>query len=175
MRALFLDRDGVINIENEGNYILKLSEFIFDKGAKEAIQKLSKHFDKIIVVTNQRCIGRGLLKEEELQIIHDYMVNAIEKSGGKIDKIYFAPAVDTDDVMRKPNVGMGALAKKDFPDIIFEESVMVGNNLSDMKFGKRLGMKTIFVATTKPFQEMPNDLIDEQYENLSAFANQFKD
>ena len=67
----------------------------------------------------------------------------------RIDEIYYAPDLESDAHHRKPNTGMGLQAKQDFPSIDFSKSVMVGNNFSDMDFGKRLGMKTVFVETTK--------------------------
>lgn len=169
-KALFLDRDGVINEEKNGSYIFSTDEFIFYKDALKAIVKLSECFDYIFVVTNQRGIGRGLMTTENLSEIHDFFIDEVKKAGGKINKIYFAPAMDNSDPLRKPNIGMGLAAKADFPDIDFSKSVMVGNNLSDMQFGKSLKMKTVFLHTTKDKIMLPHDLVDEQFGSLWAFA-----
>lgn len=170
MKALFLDRDGVINKEIEGHYVLSPESFEFYPDVLEALVKLKDHFDLFIIVTNQRCIGRGLLTVEGLSLIHKKMLNVIQEAGGRIDKIYFAPAVEEDNPWRKPNNGMGLQAKEDFPAIDFNQSFMVGNNPSDMKFGKSLGMKTVFLTTTISAFAMPNKLVDFQYNSLAAFA-----
>jgi len=169
-KALFLDRDGVINQEKEGSYIFSVAEFVLYEGALEALAALSSQFDYLFVVTHQRGIGRGLMTEDDLQEIHQHLDRELRAAGGRIDGFYFAPAVDRNDAYRKPNIGMGLAAKADFPDIDFDNSVMVGNNLSDMKFGKSLGMKTIFLYTTLPAFTSAHALIDEQFPSLQAFA-----
>ena len=169
-KALFLDRDGVINVEKDGSYIFTKEEFHFYDGALSAIVELKKCFDYIIVVTNQRGIGRGLMTEAGLNKIHDFLIEEVAEAGGKIDGVYFAPGMHSDNPLRKPNIGMGLAALDDFADIIFTESVMVGNNLSDMEFGKSLKMKTIFLHTTKEEIMLPHPLVDEQYDSLAAFA-----
>jgi histidinol-phosphate phosphatase family protein len=168
--ALFLDRDGVINEEKDGSYIFHKDEFVFYSGAEAALAKLSGQFDYVFIVTNQRGIGRGLMTEAALHEIHDYLTATIELHGGKIHKIYFAPSADSGHSHRKPNTGMALDALNDFPDIEFDKSIMVGNNLSDMKFGKAMGMKTIFLSTTQPAFTLPHELIDEQYDSLKSFA-----
>ena len=173
-KALFLDRDGVINEEKDGSYIFTKEEFHFYDGALAAIVQLKKCFDYIFVVTNQRGIGRKLMTVADLNLIHDFLIEQVKNAGGKIDKIYFAPGMDNDHPLRKPNTGMGLAAQQDFPDIDFSESVMVGNNLSDMKFGKSLTMKTVFLHTTKDKILLPHVLVDEQYESLAAFAEQMR-
>ncbi|WP_118972534.1 D-glycero-alpha-D-manno-heptose-1,7-bisphosphate 7-phosphatase [Taibaiella koreensis] len=172
--ALFLDRDGVINEEKEGSYIFHKDEFVFYPGAVAALVALSGRFDYVFIVTNQRGVGRGYMTEAALLEIHDHLTEAVVAAGGKIDRIYFAPFVDSNHSHRKPNAGMGLDAQKDFPDIDFEQSVMVGNNLSDMQFGKTLGMKTIFLHTTQPAIVLPHPLIDEQYDSLLSWSREAK-
>jgi histidinol-phosphate phosphatase family protein len=169
-KALFLDRDGVINIEQEGSYILHKNDFHFYPGALDAIVKLSSLFDYVIVVTNQRGVGRGIMTEKDLLAIHEYMQQQVIDAGGRMDRIYYATALEDDHTHRKPNTGMALDAQRDFPDINFEQSVMVGNNLSDMKFGKVMGMRTVFLHTTKPPQLLPHPLIDMQYDGLLAWS-----
>ncbi len=171
--ALFLDRDGVINEEKDGSYIFNKEEFVFYEGAVQALVKLSKAFDHVFIVTNQRGIGRGYMTEEALLEIHDHMTEEVVNAGGHINRIYFAPHIDSNHSHRKPNVGMALDAKADFPDIVFEQSVMVGNNFSDMQFGKTLGMKTIFLHTTQPKVTLPHPLIDEQYDSLQSWSKTF--
>lgn len=168
--ALFLDRDGVINEEKEGSYIFHKDEFVFYEGAVEALVSLSKRFDYVFIVTNQRGVGRGYMTEAALLDIHDHLTETVVKAGGHIHRIYFAPYIDSNHSHRKPNTGMGLDAQRDFPDVVFSRSVMVGNNLSDMKFGKTLGMKTVFLHTTQPAFHLPHELIDEQYASLQAWV-----
>lgn len=167
--TLFLDRDGVINHEKNEDYIRKVDEFVFYDNALLALKFLSKRFDKIIVVTNQRGIGKGLMTHEDLTSIHTFLKNEVEQFGGHIDAFYYAPELESEALNRKPNTGMAIAAKKDFPTIDFQKSIMVGNNLSDMEFGKRMGMKTVFLRTTKPEQtQHPN--IDYFHPTLFDFA-----
>lgn len=169
-RALFLDRDGVINEEKDGSYIFSIEEFIWYDGALAALAQLSQQFDCLFIVTNQRGVGRGLMSESALKAIHDFLIEEVEKTGGKIHAVYYATAVDSNHPMRKPNTGMALQALKDFPDIDFTQSVMVGNNISDMQFGRSSGMKTVFLHTTQPAIDLPHPLIDEQYESLAQYA-----
>ncbi len=168
--TLFLDRDGVINEEAVGSYITCWPEFRFCGGALDAIQRLSAIFGKVIVVTNQRGVGRGIMTMETLREIHLNMNNQVRESGGRIDKIYAATAVNDEDHNRKPNTGMGLQSREDFPEIDFRKSIMVGNSLSDMEFGKRLGMHTVFLTTKSGPYEDKEELIDEQFPDLCAWS-----
>jgi histidinol-phosphate phosphatase family protein len=145
--TLFIDRDGVINHEKHLDYIHTWDEFKFYDGVKEAMEIFSKKFAYIIMITNQRGIAKGLTKLEDLQLIHKNMLQEIEDAGGRIDKIYFCS--DMESPNRKPNPGMGLQAIKDFPEIDLSKSIMIGNTLSDMKFGRNLGVAVnIFLPTT---------------------------
>jgi len=168
--TLFLDRDGVVNKEIIGSYVTTPAEFEFCENVPEAITCLSEIFGKIIVVTNQRGVGRGLMSLDTLREIHSEMRNSISAAGGRIDKVYAATAVNDDDHNRKPNVGMALQAKEDFPQIDFHKSVIVGNSLSDMEFGKKLGMRTVFLTTKHGPFELPHDLIDVQFASLQEWA-----
>ena len=143
--TLFLDRDGVINKHRLNDYVKEWSEFEFLPKVKEAFSILAGYFKLIIVVTNQRGVGKGLMTESELQEIHKRMVSAIAKSGGRIDAVYFCTDTNHDSPNRKPNVGMALQAQKDFPEIVFEKSIMIGDSSSDMEFGEKLGMKSYLV------------------------------
>lgn len=168
--TLFLDRDGVINIESVGSYITSWDEFKFHDGVLDSLRSLSHLFGNIIVVSNQRGVGRGIMSMDSLRDINVKMRAAIAEHGGRIDKIYAATAVADDDRNRKPNPGMGLQAQEDFPVIDFKRSVMIGNSLSDMEFGKRLNMRTVFLTTKHEPFSLPHDLIDEQYSSLYAWA-----
>ncbi len=168
--TLFLDRDGVINHEKYDDYIHNWEEFEFYEGVKEAIAVFAGKFNRIIVITNQRGIGKGLTQLVELERIHKNMKTEIEMAGGKIDAVYFCPDVDDSSPNRKPNPGMGLQAVKDFPDIDLAKSIMIGNTKSDMQFGRNLGVKTIFLPTTRPDVDLNDSSIDAVYHSLSAFA-----
>jgi D-glycero-D-manno-heptose 1,7-bisphosphate phosphatase len=172
--TLFLDRDGVINEEIEGTYVTGWKEFRFYKGSVEAIAALGKIFGNIIVVTNQRGVGKGIMSMEDLKEIHRNMLEGVTQQGGRIDRIYSCTAVENEDNNRKPNTGMALQAREDFQDIDFRKSVMVGNNLSDMLFGKRMAMHTVFLSTTKDPYVLPHELIDEQFESLKLWSDSIK-
>ncbi|MCL6523842.1 MAG: HAD-IIIA family hydrolase [Thermoflavifilum sp.] len=170
--TLFLDRDGVINVEKKESYVLSWDEFVFAPGALEALGMLNEVFGHIVVVTNQRCIGKGLLTVQQLDDIHRCMVKTIETHGGRIDRIYFCPDLDDDSPCRKPQTGMAWQARRDFPDIQFHRSVMVGNHFSDMMFGKQLGMYTVWIGsdTCEEMPQLPHPLIDACYPSLYDWA-----
>jgi histidinol-phosphate phosphatase family protein len=172
--TLFLDRDGVINDEIVGSYVTEWNEFQFCEGALDALKTLGEIFGHIVIVTNQRGVGRGIMSFESLKDISTRMTGAIAEHGGRIDKVYACTAVADTDHNRKPNTGMASQAKEDFPQIDFRRSVMVGNSLSDMEFGKRLAMHTVFLTTKHAPHQLPHDLIDEQYSSLIAWTKTIK-
>ncbi|MEI2737649.1 MAG: HAD family hydrolase [Chitinophagaceae bacterium] len=168
--TLFIDRDGVINHEKKEDYILNWREFKFYDGVREAFKKLSEKFGKIIVVTNQRGVGKGLMTEAELSSVHQHMKKQIENAGGRIDKIYYCTSLDNDHPNRKPNPGMALQAKADFPFIDFAKSIIIGNKPSDMLFGRNAGIHTVFVASTHPETAFPHPDIDLRFNSLPDFA-----
>jgi histidinol-phosphate phosphatase family protein len=168
--TLFLDRDGVINEEVVGEYVLHWDGFLFTNGALEAFKIFSEKFGRIIVVTNQRGVGKGLMTEDDLLHIHNEMQKQVEHAGGKIDKIYYCTDVDDNCFNRKPNPGMALEAAKEFPSIDFSKSIIAGNKNSDMLFGRAAGMFTVFIASTNPQQPFPHPNIDLLFPSLVAFA-----
>ncbi len=169
--TLFVDRDGVINHEKHQDYIHTWDEFVFYEGVQEAIAVFANRFSHIIVVTNQKGIGKGVTKLDDLQLIHANMISEIEKAGGRIDAVYFCPDLDDESPNRKPNPGMGLQAIKDFPEIDLNKAIMVGNTLSDMQFGRNLGVQTIFLPTTRPEVDLNDERIDGVFNSLIDFAN----
>lgn len=170
--TLFLDRDGVINKRIPGQYIQSWEAFEFLEGVLQAIPIFNQFFKKTVIVTNQQGIGKKLMTVAELDQVHQQMLEAIKKSGGNIDNIYYCPSLAAQNTpCRKPNTGMALDAQNDFPEIIFKKSVMIGDSISDMEFGLSLGMKTVFV-TTKPedFDKSLSLPIDYRYPNLLDFA-----
>ena len=172
--TLFLDRDGVINEERLGKYVLNWSEFVFSEGVLHAFKILGESFGRIIIVTNQRGVEKALMTEEDLHHIHREMIREVAAAGGRIDAIYFCTSKDNTAFNRKPNPGMALQAFRDFPDIDPARSIMVGNKPSDMQFGRAAGLFTVFVATTNPHEPHPHPDVDLRFSNLSAFTNALK-
>ncbi len=170
--TLFLDRDGVINHEKANDYIHTWSEFTFYDGVLEAMAIFAKKFKHIVVVTNQRGIGKGVTKEEDLLFLHKKMKATVEENGGRIDAIYYCKDFDLNSLCRKPNTGMGLQAVKDIPTINLTKALMIGNTFSDMQFGKNMGIQTIFLPTTRPEVDLKNGTIDAVYPSLISFARE---
>ena len=168
--TLFLDRDGVINYEKENAYILNWSEFEFYPGVTEGIRLLAKKFNTIVVISNQRGVGRGLMTENDLLDIQRRMKLKIEEDGGRIDKIYYCTATGVKHFCRKPNPGMALQAAKDFPSIDLSKTIMVGNKPGDMQFGRNAGTYTVYLKTTHPEQPLPHPDIDLAFDSLLDFA-----
>ncbi|HXB92921.1 MAG TPA: HAD-IIIA family hydrolase [Puia sp.] len=168
--TLFLDRDGVINEEKHNSYIFHYGEFAFYDRAKEALRILAQKFGRIVIVTNQRGVGKGMMTAADLQDIHEKMIGAIVLEGGRIDRVYYADSLQDDHPHRKPQTGMALAAQNDFPEIDFFRAVMVGNNISDMEFGRNAGMYTVFLRTTQPDLILPHPSIDLAFNTLYDFA-----
>ncbi len=169
--TLFLDRDGVINKELRDDYVTRWEDFIFEDGALNAIAKLSEMFGRIIIVTNQRGIGINKMTEDDLNAIHQQMQYEIQNAGGKIDAIYYAPSADRSDIRRKPNPTMAFESKNNFPEIDLTKSIIVGNSISDMEFGRNSGMKTIYIDEKKKFGGIKTEVMDEIHNSLRDWTN----
>ncbi len=151
-KCIFLDRDGNINVEVD--YLHKKEDFAFVKGADEAIKIFNKLGYLVVVVTNQSGIARGYYTEEDLIKLHVHMDKELDKIGAKVDGYYYCPHHPIKGIgkykincnCRKPELGMFLNAKKDF-DIDFENSIIVGDKLSDVEAGLRLGMESVLVRS----------------------------
>jgi len=171
--SLFCDRDGVINHRLIGDYIKKWKEFEFLPGVLESFNLLSQIFGKIFIVTNQQGIGKGLMTDNDLTIIHDQMVSAIKSYGGRIDKIYYSPYREEEkSVFRKPGPGLARKAKIDFSEIEFENSIMVGDSITDMQFGRNAEMKTVFISKDEDYINEYRELIDFVFPDLLSFTKE---
>lgn len=166
--TLFLDRDGVINKRLIGDYVKTIDEFEFLPGVPEAIAKFNQQFARVLVVTNQQGIGKGLMSHEDLDNIHDHMQQKLADFDARIDKFYYCSMLASDkNNCRKPNPAMGLWAKKDFPEIDFSKSIMVGDSISDLEFGHSLGMTTVFISGEKK----ENIFTDFRTTTLAGFAS----
>lgn len=144
-KALFLDRDGVVNIDH--GYVHKISDFDFIDGVFDLALRATKFGYLIIVVTNQAGIGRGLYTEDNFYTLTKWMCRKFELIGVTIDRVYFSPFHPTaglgkylkDDFSRKPNPGMILEAELDF-NIDLEASILIGDKISDIKAGLSAGI-----------------------------------
>lgn len=168
--TLFIDRDGVVNEEKHEDYIHHWDEFRFYKNVKEAFAIFNRAFGTIIMVTNQRGVAKGITKQSDLDTIHQNMIQEIELAGGRINRVYVCTEMESEN--RKPNPGMGLQAIKDFPEIDLKKSIMIGNTMSDMEFGRNLGVAiNIFLPTTRKEVDLKSDKIDFVFNDLMEVAN----
>ncbi len=142
-KAVFLDRDGVINHKaSEGEYVTRWEDFHFLPGVADGIALLNRAGWSVIVISNQRCVAKGLLSIEELETIHRRMSEELFAAGAKLDGIYYCPhekefACDC----RKPAPGMLLTAAKEH-QIDLRSSWMIGDSETDVEAGKRAGCRT---------------------------------
>ncbi len=170
--TLFLDRDGVLNVQIPNDYVKQWNEFVFVPGTLEVLSAMRKQFTRMVVVTNQQGVGKGMMSRSDLDQIHAQMLEEVEKAGGKIDAIYCATETAENDTqkLRKPNIGMALQAKQDFSDIDFSTSIMVGDSPSDMQFGKNAGMATVFVGKLSLLTEEDKKRVDHYCHSLKEFS-----
>lgn len=169
--TLFLDRDGVINKRLPDDYVKHPDEFEFIPGVTDALVVFAGIFETIVVVTNQQGIGRGLMTEKDLELVHDKMLESISAKGGRIDAIFFSPDLkNTNSFTRKPAVGLGLKARKRFPSINFRKSIMAGDTYNDILFGHRLGMKTVLIGNDKEAAAKAFNILDHSFPDLLSFA-----
>lgn len=143
--TLLLDRDGVINRLRPNDYVKSWEEFEFLPDVLDALKKWNMHFKYIFIVTNQRGIGKGLMSEDNLQEIHQRMLEEIARYGGRIDKIYYCPALTEEDNRRKPGKGMFLDILRDFPNITRSRCLVIGDSESDMMFAENCGVEGVRV------------------------------
>lgn len=146
VRYVFLDRDGVLNRKlPEGAYVSDWAQFQWLPGAVEAIGRMNRAGLTVIVVSNQRGIALGQVSVEQLELIHDQMRSHLARHGARLDAIYYCPHDQGECNCRKPGIGLFEQAKKDFPQVNADNSAVIGDSLSDIQAGRRLGMRTIFI------------------------------
>ena len=146
-KAVFLDRDGVINLDKA--YVSKIEDFEFCEGVFEALAHFQRLGYLLIIVTNQSGIGRGYYSEEDFQILSDWMKKELLHVKIKIDAIYHCPhAPEVNCACRKPKSGMFLKAIEDF-DIDVKQSWMIGDKPSDIEAALGAGISnTILLGKT---------------------------
>ena len=151
-RAVFLDRDGTINVEK--NYLHKIEDFEFIPGAPEAIKRLKDAGFLVIVVSNQAGIGRGYFDEQDVEELHRHIQSELVNYDASIDAFYFCPHHPQEGIgdfrvvcdCRKGQPGMLQQAAREH-DIDLQKSFMIGDKLADIEAGQRAGCKSILVLT----------------------------
>jgi len=145
-RAAFLDRDGVINRKAPGDgYITRWEEIDFLPGVAQAIALLNRTGFSVIVVTNQRCVAKGLVTIRELDWIHRRMCEVLADAGGTIDAVYYCPhELEPPCPCRKPRPGLLLDAAREH-GIALTESWMIGDSDADIEAGRKAGCRTALV------------------------------
>ncbi len=166
MRALFLDRDGVINRER-ADYVKSWDEFELLPGALAALQSLASFDGPIVVITNQSAIGRGLVERATVDRIHHNLRELVISNGGRIDGFFVCPHhPDEQCACRKPKPGLLLQAARAFalhlPDCIF-----VGDAISDFLAAQTVGCASILVQTGRAGASLPA-LIEQHSQSESG-------
>jgi D-glycero-D-manno-heptose 1,7-bisphosphate phosphatase len=142
-----LDRDGVIN-RDLGTYCFRPEDFDPIPGSIDAIATLRRKGHKIVVITDQGGIEKGLYKEADVEAVHTKMFQLLGEAGcSSIDAIYYSASSRKDDPFAKPNTGMFKRCEKEIPDIKFNQGYYVGDKIKDLKAAMRMGAKPILVRT----------------------------
>jgi len=144
--AVFLDRDGVINV-NRDDYVKSWTEFRFLPGALDALSRLAASPAKVIIITNQSAVGRGLLSLDELKQIHATMTEVIQTRGGRIDHVFYCPHHPAEGCdCRKPKPGL-LIQAADRLNLDLGRSYFVGDSISDIEAGLTAGCQPLLVLT----------------------------
>jgi len=146
-RAAFLDRDGVINRKaREGEYVTRWEEMQILPGVSGAIALLNRAGFRVIVVSNQRCVAKGLITTADLEALHRRLCEALARDGATIDAIYYCPHETQPPCRcRKPQPGMLLDAARDH-DIDLGASWMIGDSKADVEAGKSAGCNTALLT-----------------------------
>jgi len=143
-KTIFLDRDGVIN-EEKKDYVKNLKEFKIIDGSLQAIKLLKNNNFRVIIITNQSAINRGLLSVEKLNEIHDFLKNKLLDLDTTLDGIYFCPHTPNENCMcRKPKPGLLQQAISEL-DINVKDSLMIGDSQTDIDAANKIGCKSILL------------------------------
>lgn len=172
--AIFLDRDGTINIDY--NYVHKIDDFHFIDGVIDAMIELKKMGFLLVITTNQSGIARGIFSQEQFDTLTEWMDWSLIDRGVEIDGVYYCPhdPLITDCECRKPKSGMILMAKKDL-DIDIANSYMVGDRVSDLLSGKNAGVrKTVLVRTGDSITPEVEAQSDWVIDSLADLPNKIK-
>lgn len=168
---LFLDRDGVLNRHIVGDYVRSWNQWEWLPGVLETLPSLAAEYKRIFLISNQQGVGKGLMSATDLDTIHRHMLADIEAAGGRIDGIYTCTDLESaHSPNRKPEIGMALQAQRDFPEVDFSRSVMVGDNITDMQFARNAQMRAVYITKNNPVPDSVRDITDLFVSDLSAFV-----
>ena len=162
--VLFLDRDGVINVRPAAHeYVLAWDDFRFLDGALEALRGVASLGYRMLVITNQQGVGKGLMSSAQLSDIHDKMVQALGRGGVPIDGVFCCPHLETEDcACRKPRPGLIHQAITEVGYLVDTgRSYLLGDSASDVVAGAAAGLRTIYFASngTPPTAVQPSYVV----------------
>ena len=168
---MFLDRDGVLNEKMpEGQYVTRWQDFHVLPGVPEALRRLNEAGLRVIVVSNQRGIALGLYTAADVEAIHAALQRLLKSAGALVDAFFICPHDKGQCNCRKPLPGLFEQAVAMFPEIKAATSAMIGDAHSDIEFGRRLGMTTIFIEgdpeRRKPGAEKAANLAGMRFASL---------
>lgn len=142
-----LDRDGVIN-EDLGTYCYRSKDFKPIEGSIKAIAKLRKLGHKVVIITNQGGIEKGIFTQDDVENLHKHMFELFGEEGCQsIDGLYYSESSRKQDMYAKPNVGMFKRCEKEVPHVKFSQGYYVGDKISDLKAAIKIGARPILVRT----------------------------
>jgi D-glycero-D-manno-heptose 1,7-bisphosphate phosphatase len=146
LRTVFLDRDGILNEKmTEHRYVTRWEEFRVLPGVPEALRRLNDAGLRVVVVSNQRGIAKGLYTAADLEEMHAKFQRLLDLDSARIDAFFICPHEADQCNCRKPLPGLFKQAVARFPEITAATSVMIGDSPTDIEFGRRVGMKTVLV------------------------------
>ncbi len=151
--AIFLDRDGVI-IENRANYVRSWADVLIYPQALKALAAFSQTPFRIVIVTNQSAVGRGIITHKQAEHINNRLVHEITLAGGRIDAVYMCPHAPSQSCScRKPEPGM-LIEASDQLSLDLKKSLIIGDALTDLKAGQSVGLKqTILLRTGRGHEQ----------------------
>ncbi len=153
-KAVFLDRDGTINIDK--GYVHTKEEFEYLPGVVEGLQLLQKAGFLLVIITNQSGIARGLFTEEEYLDFQKWISNSLKKQGIKIAAQYYCPHINSDNCeCRKPKIALFEKAAREL-DIDWNSSFAIGDKLRDLEVCNKKNIKGYLIATDKKMPEQTN-------------------
>ena len=160
-KAIFLDRDGVINQERK-DYVKNIEEFIIFESVHDAITLIKNHNFLVIIITNQSAVNRKLLTIENLDKIHEKLQNYLKMHDTSFDHVYFCPHMPKENCdCRKPKPGLIIQAKKDFK-IELSQSFMIGDSQTDVQAAESAGCKGILLKQNQTLLESVVDLFESE-------------
>lgn len=173
-RAVFIDRDGVINVDK--GYVYREEDLDLIEGAAAGIRLLNQNGLRVIVVTNQSGVARGLYAEDDVRQFHAYLQTALRDEGAEVDRFYYCPHHPRGPVeayrqacgCRKPAPGLILRAVEDF-DLKPASCYVVGNEARDVEAGLRAGCREGFLVSPKGV-EKPTALADGRVTVVASLA-----